>query len=343
MTIINRALNKAYQRRSAAEPGQALEQRPPTVSGWAPALREPIRPLAAPVRTVSPAPADSPSPADPATMPAPAAAAAGAMVRIDPGHIPTTPATLVEPAATAANSVQPTPTAEPLHVESAARWSWPPIVRKLLDSRAGPELRKLAASLKQLAATQRLGCLALSGPGRATGRTSLVLTLAHILSETQFCRVAIVDADFEHPAAADRLSLRPQTGLWEAACQNGPGAGTVVSLIPEKLAIMPLVEPVKAEAFDRQKIASLQTFLRSLRRDYDLVLVDAGPWESLVPPLVFESRAIDAFLCVARCDGADERLDDEHYRQPGIEWLGMIETFAPALSGEQRIVQKKAG
>ena len=234
-------------------------------------------------------------------------------------------------------------TTEPSGAESAPHWSWPPIVRKLLDSRAGPELRKLAASLKQLAATHRLGCLALSGPGRATGRTSLILTLAHILAETQFCRVAIVDADFGHPQAADLLSLRPQTGLWEAACQPEAGSSPAIPLIPERLAIVPLVEPVAPAAFDRRKIAAVQTLLRSLRRDHDLVLVDAGPWEALVPPLVFESLAVDAFLCVSRCDAAEERLDDEHYRQPGVEWLGMIETFAPAVSSEQRILQKKAG
>jgi Mrp family chromosome partitioning ATPase len=349
MTIINRALNKAYKRRSDADPGQALEQRPPSVSGWAPTLREPIRPIPSPERSVSTSPAIPkepeespalPAPSVPPAMPGLSVAPAGATVRIDPGHVPSTPAV---PAETPVTAIQPTTTAELPHAESAARWSWPPIVRKLLDSRAGPELRKLAASLKQLAATHRLGCLALSGPGRTTGRTSLVLTLAHILAETQFCRVAIVDADFGHPAAADLLSLNPRTGLWDAACQKGAGASVEIPLIPEKLAIVPLVEPVTPEALDRQKIAALQTFLRLLRRDYDLVLVDAGPWESLVPPLVFESRSIDAFLCVARCDAADERLDDEHYRQPGIEWLGMIETFAPAMSSEQRIVQKKAG
>ncbi len=213
---------------------------------------------------------------------------------------------------------------------AAPRWSWPPIVGKLLDSSAGTELRRLSASLKHLAATRRLGCLALSGPGRSTGRTSLVLALAHLLVETQSARVAIVDADFGHPEAADLLSFRPRRGLWDAACEREKPAAVVASLIADKLSIVPLVEPVVPDAIDRKKIAAVQSFLRSLRRENDLVLVDAGPWEALIPPLVFESRAVDALLCVARHDGGRERLDDDDYRHPGTEWLGMIETFVPA-------------
>ena len=68
--------------------------------------------------------------------------------------------------------------------------------------------------------------------------------------------------------------------------------------------------------------------MRSLRRDNEIVLVDAGPWESLVPPLIFESHAVDACICVCRADTPpDERLDEEALRQPGVECLGTIETF----------------
>jgi len=269
----------------------------------------------------------------------------GATVRFDSGHLRAKPQALAEaPAAetnvaaagkesaggTAARTANDKSAAETAAAQNVPRWSWPSIVGKLLDCPAGAELRKLAGSLKQLAGTRNLACVALSGPGRSTGRTSLVLTLAHILAETQFCRVAIVDADFGHPDAAQAMSLKPRQGLWEAASRNDAGASATTVLIPEKLVIVPLVDRVATEGMDRRKVAGIQSYLRALRREYDLVLVDAGPWEALVPPLVFESRAVDAFLCIARCHAGDERLDDEHFRQPGIEWLGMIETFVPA-------------
>ena len=221
-------------------------------------------------------------------------------------------------------------TSETSREELPGLWAWPPIVQKLLSCPAGAEINRLAGRLKQLALERGLGCLAVSGPCRAAGRTSLVLTLAKALTESCSARVAIVDADFEHPDVARMLAARPRSGLWNAACERGSGPSPVTTLIPGKLAIVPLLARVSPAAIDRQKIAALQTFLQKLRRAYDLVLVDAGPWESLIPQLVFENRAIDAFICVSRYNVADEQLDAAAYRQPGIEWLGMIETFAPA-------------
>jgi Mrp family chromosome partitioning ATPase len=374
MTIIHRALTKAYNRRPGADHEKAREQRPASAGGWASTLRQPLRPIPSPDRTGAqpaappPMPMETPAPVVPVEAPAtatvrldpgydvvkpPATAAAppaiepqtaplsngekifplpfealaGATVRIDRGHVDAKPQAMVE-----AQPLKPAPVVDAARVaiDAAPRWSWPPIVTRLLDCSAGAELRRLSASLKHLAATRRLGCLAMSGPGRSTGRTSLVLTLAHLLAESQSARVAIVDADFGHPQTADLLSLRPRQGLWDAACESEKPAAVVTSLIPEKLSIVPLVEPVAPEALDRKKLAAMQSFLRSLRRENDLVLVDAGPWEALVPPLVFESRAVDALLCVARHDSGAERLDDDHYRLPGTEWLGLIETFVPA-------------
>lgn len=358
MTIINRALNKAYRRRSDAEPAPEIEQRSPAAGGWAPTLREPIRPIPSPDRTASrpePAPIGSDeSLAPPAKgvgrllTPAavPTTHSEGATVRFDAPHAPQAVPTPVpdkvptQAARSAAARVADSPRradfglvvpADVAPADAAEDWSWPPIVEKLLNCPAGPELRLFAGRLKQLAVEKGLGCVALSGPGRSAGRTSLVLTLAHVLAEVQSARVVIVDADFGHPQAAQMLSLQPARGLWDAALEKQPATSALTTLIPEKLAIVPLVERVAAAAIDRRKIGMLQASLRALRRQYDIVLVDAGPWEALIPPLVFESRAIDAFVCVCRCDPADEeRLDDDAYRHPGIEWLGMIETFTPA-------------
>jgi hypothetical protein len=97
------------------------------------------------------------------------------------------------------------------------------------------------------------------------------------------------------------------------------------------LAIVPLAKPVAIELIDRNKIRNLHSLLRALGRDGNIVLVDAGSWESLVPPLIFESHAVDACICVLRADTPpDERLDEEALRQPGVEFLGTIETFTPS-------------
>ena len=249
-------------------------------------------------------------------------APAGVAVRVDPPHRPADVGLLVEthPTKTPASKL-------PAAVKDEARaqaefWAWPPIVQKLLSCPAGAEINRLAGRLTQLADERGLHCLALSGTGRLAGRTSLVLTLAKSLAETCSARVAVVDADFEHPDLARMLSLRPHSGLWDVACERKLRSSPRTMLVPGKLAVVPLVARVSLDAVDRRKISVLQSFLRALRSGYDLILIDAGPWESLVPPLVFENGAIDAFIGVSRSRDANEQLDDELYNQPGIEMAG---------------------
>ena len=349
MTIINRALHKAYKRHAESEPAPELK-RPgsASVNGWVSKLREPIRPPVPPVSEPSvpeTATAETPvaqeqsiaiEPAgqtSSAISPEPnrraaggeAILPAGATVRIDAGHSPTD--------SSAATPLKPATAAPAANNQSvlAEQWSWPPIVQRLLTCPAAPELRDLAVQLRALAAGNDLRCVAFSGPGRNVGRTSLVLTLASVLIADKSTRVAIVDADFNHPDAAQLISLHPAMGLEEAI--NNPGADdrVVTTLIAGRLAIVPLAKPVAAEAIDHRRIGTLQTFLRSLRREYDVVLIDAGPWEPAHPPLLLECRAVDAVVCVCRAGSSrEESADERNFRQPGVEWLGVVETFVQA-------------
>jgi Mrp family chromosome partitioning ATPase len=354
MTIINRALHKAYQHRTGSQSPAAPEQRAEAVGGWASKLREPKRSSPAPEGStaaaesitkdsaeIDPTPdataADHGEAAVLRATDGPIVAPAGVRVRVDPPHLPANSQVLAEthPATTPAAKL-PSAANDEARDHQTELWAWPPIVQKLLNCPAGTEINRLAGRLTQLAEERGLRCLALSGTGRLAGRTSLVLTLARSLAENCSARVAVVDADFEHPDLARMLSLRPHSGLWDVACERKLRSSPRTMLIPGKLAVVPLVARISLDAVDRRKISVLQSFWRALRSGYDLILIDAGPWESLVPPLVFENGAIDAFIGVSRSrDG--EQLDDELYNQPGIEWLGTIETFSRAAQLELKI------
>lgn len=327
MTTINRALHKAYKRRAESEPARET-RRPaaPTVSGWASKLREPIKPLKRPL----PAPPVSQTPSEQLPTSLNAVLSGGTKIRIDAGHSPTD---------SAPPPVKPTLAVPPKEdpAEPAAPWSWPPIVQLLLTCPAAAEIRDLAVQLRHLAADQDLRCVAFSGPGRKAGRTSLVLTLASVLIADKTTRVAIVDADFDHPDAARMISLQPASGLEEIIANPAPADGVATTLIAGRLAIVPLTKPVAAATIDNRGMGALQAFLRALRREYDLVLIDAGPSEfdggnTEHPPLVLECRAVDALVCVCRDNSSqDERpIDEMDFRQPGIEWLGVVETFVNA-------------
>lgn len=329
MTIINRALHKAYQRRAESEPVPEKERAVPTsVSGWASKLREPIQPLdrqAAAIKAVVPAGA----PIDIETG------------RVDTGRTDTVRIDMSHSPVAAQAEAPPMPAMAALPAEDLPRavepWSWPSIVERLLTCPAAAELRDLAVRLRELAAGSDLRCVAFSGPGRNVGRTSLVLTLASVLIADKETRVAIVDADFNHPQAAQLISLPFALGLEELLNNPEFADGVVTTLIADRLAIVPLAQPIAMEAIDHRRIGTLQTFLRSLRREYDLVLIDAGPWESAHPTPVLECRAVDAAVCVCRVKSSrDEPADEANFRQPGVEWLGVIETFVKAEQLDSR-------
>lgn len=360
MTLINRALLKAYERRADADAASEAEHDPSgVVQGWAGKLRGPIHPVAAEqghdwielrnyhlAISAEQAPIHE-SPEEPAPVenlefvPAPASAATtaeipaiiwdepdGTRLRIDPPHESAAASPRPAPAAAPA----PEPVAPLAAATSAApNWTWPTIVERLLACPAADELRKLADYLHELAAVCDLRCVAFSGRGHRAGRTSLIVTLAWVLAEEKSARVALVDAHFENPGLAQAFSLRPGAGLGEALCDSSSDPVESITNLSEKLVIAPLCERVPAEAVDHDAIGQLQLLLRSLRRDCDLVLVDAGPWEQTGPPRVLECRAIDAFVAVARNhNSSTQRVSAKDLELTGIQWLGEIETFVPA-------------
>lgn len=360
MTTINRALLKAFERRDDSSVASELEQHPSAViRGWARKLREPIRVATwepgreqgqpatgdatqAPVpltivqsgsvqaKTVKAIPAERTTIAQDTAGPAVVLHQPdGATLRFDQAH--------KAAAITAAPPATSEPVAEPVTAPvvpapaETSDWSWPTIVERLLSCPAAGELREMADRLHALSADCDLRCVAFSGPGRRAGRTSLVATLAWVLAEEKSSRVAIVDAHFDNPGLAQALSLRPGTGVGAAFGDGVFDPAESITNLSEKLAIAPLVERVAPEAIGRDGIGSLQLLLRSLRRDYDLVLVDAGGWDHSAPPPVLECRAIDAFVCVARSRAAAAgRVNEQDLEQLGIEWLGQVETFVPA-------------
>jgi hypothetical protein len=369
MTIINRALLKAYERRADADAASELEQHPSAViRGWARTLREPIRAangegepeegqptadevmqspaqgsavgavvveqlqIAVEQKTVAEAEADIPV----VSLYQPD----GTMMRFDPAHVPAVeipPEPLETEPVSAAASIAPSPVAP---APAQPVWIWPTIVERLLACPAAADLRELADRLHVLAADCDLRCVAFGGPGRRAGRTSLIVTLAWVLAEEKSSRVAIVDAHFDNPGLAQALSLRsgaepavePGAGFGAALGDNSLDSVESTTTLSDNLVIASLFDRVPVETIGRGGIGQLQSLLRSLRRDFDLVLVDAGAWQQAGPPLVLECRAIDAFVCVARSSSPSESpVGEQNLEQLGIEWLGQVEIFVPAV------------
>lgn len=320
MTLLDKALTKAYARKSiaaAASPTPTSTRR-----GWVAKLRTPVRRAKGATAAPGVAPAHPPvvpvsSPVDPPT-PAPrrsvrAGATLGRAEQRD-DHPATIPAVPQSP---------------------ATAWGWPAICDRLLDSpTAGPGLRGLASLLRELLAERGMRSLAFTGQGRAAGRTSLLLCVAKLLAEDPSSRIAIVDLDVGRPSIARRLGVTPAVGLWELA-GGASSTQAIIPLVRGRLSLVGLVESVPPSAISARHVAAIEAALRGLREEFDLVLIDAGPRESSLTPHPLPPPAIEACVCVSRHgESAGELSLCESYRQAGIDVLGILETFVPAPSAD---------
>jgi Mrp family chromosome partitioning ATPase len=214
--------------------------------------------------------------------------------------------------------------------DQIAAWHWPILCDTLL-AKTGAGFRALAEQLLQTARSHRRA-IALLSAQREAGCTSILLTLAHVLAETP-TRVLLIDADFARPALAQRLGLQPECGLWDVLRESAALETALLPLIRDKLMLLPLACPVDHADVRKAAGDAFTRLMDRLRDSYDLILIDAGEWMETPAPLVWNHRVVNAAICISREGALTEReLDREASacRDGGIEFLGVVETFAAA-------------
>jgi Mrp family chromosome partitioning ATPase len=159
-----------------------------------------------------------------------------------------------------------------------------------LGRAAGIQLDRLADGLAGgLAEGRRVAALA--GCRRGEGCTTLLLCAARRLAERGL-KVIMVDADFDTPALARRLGLLPETGWEDVLAGRLPVGEAVIESHADGLAVLPLRGPLVADA---GALPAGKTFA-TLRKHYDLVLVDLGQLDPLAQSVA--GQGIDAVVLV---------------------------------------------
>lgn len=331
MTLLDRALTKAYSRRAAPQrtvPQRTVPQRTgddaalpaPITRGWVARLRPPMQ-----RSTVARAVTAAELRESPAVAPEPAVHAISAPP-LAPEIRETTKLHSMTGASTNGLRV---PLATSSGPARTAMWAWPAICDRLLESSAGAGIRGLSSLLCEMLAERRQRSLAFTGPGRGAGRTSLLLTIARLLTEERALRVLVIDVDFGNPQLAQFLGVEAAPDLWQAVCQHPPLSNPLITLIPDRLSLAPLCERVSMTEVTPERAQALRGLTQRWRREFDLVLVDGGPWELFGSLVVRESSTAEACVCISRGDkGAAGGTDGDRYRQTGLDFLGFIETFA---------------
>lgn len=206
-------------------------------------------------------------------------------------------------------------------------WQWP-VICEQLDQFTGDGFRQLAKHL-QFAAAQGHKVLAFVSSAPAAGRTSVVLTLTRILAQEGRTHALLIDADRRHPDLATLTGLPPVPGLGEVLRGQATVPQVIVPRSPGNISSLTLQAPISDEEWPRLT-TPLRTLAQQARRDYEMVLVDAGVIgpETMLADCWLREVA-DAVITISRQltekDAAHEVLD---WKQIGIESLGVIETFS---------------
>jgi Mrp family chromosome partitioning ATPase len=156
-------------------------------------------------------------------------------------------------------------------------FAWPRVCQRL-ESIAAVELNRLAETLLA-AAKQGMKVVGLCGGQRGEGATTLLLCAARQLLARNV-KTVLVDADLAQPQLAKRLGLLPQLGWEDVASGRQPVEEVLVESAADNIAVLPLCGPLTISdiSFASQRI--MAESLDTLRKNYDLVLLDLGPLEN---------------------------------------------------------------
>ncbi|MGA2797870.1 MAG: AAA family ATPase, partial [Thermoguttaceae bacterium] len=177
--------------------------------------------------------------------------------------------------------------AKGLHPETAIRvfqpmlqvdhFAWPKVCQRM-ESIAALELNRLAETLLA-AAKQGMKVVGLCSGQRGEGATTLLLCAARQLAARNV-KTVLIDADLDEPQLAKRLGLLPQLGWEDVASGRQPVEEVLVESTADNIAVLPLCGPLAISDISYASQRIMAESLDTLRKNYDLVLLDLGPLEN---------------------------------------------------------------
>lgn len=213
-----------------------------------------------------------------------------------------------------------------------------------LDASDTEPFRRLASSLRHLAADSQIRSVLITSPGPGSGKTTVALHLAAAAAGGLGSKVFLIEADLRRPRLASLLSLPADHGLTTLLQRNGAGDPAAIQSVKlragepgtnghdgashEALSVL-LAGPRSENATSLLESDKLRGLMRSWRGSYELIVVD-GPPPGFVADAIPLAKEVDAVILVARL-GKDtgpgiRRLRVELERL-GIEPIGVVANF----------------
>lgn len=198
-----------------------------------------------------------------------------------------------------------------------------------VDSFYNEQFKGLRAKVEYKIDMVELRVLAVTSAVTGEGKTLTAINLAISMAATGRKKVALVDLDLRKASVARMLGMAKGPGLSEYLFGSIPKEEIVRSSSLPGLFIIPggmtVATPTDTLAGDKFRL-----FLRELRDQYDLVILDTPPVIP-VPDAVTIAEQVDAFILLFRLQHTPHYL----FRQ-ALEELGERKIMGVVLNGEEK-------
>jgi capsular exopolysaccharide synthesis family protein len=148
--------------------------------------------------------------------------------------------------------------------------------------------------------TSRPRLLAFTSANPADGKTTIVSNIGIAAAEIR-CRVLIIDADLRRPRMHKIFGIANEKGLVDLLrgdLEVEPAANYIVQTSIPNLYVLP-AGPASNAASQHLYSPNLERLISSLRKDFDMILIDTPPMLQMTDARVV-GRLVDAVVLVAR-------------------------------------------
>ena len=200
--------------------------------------------------------------------------------------------------------------------------------RQKIDPIYSEVFKGLRARIEYKINTSDLQVLAVTSAVAGEGKTLTAINLAANMASTERKKVLLVDLDLRRSAIARELDIDPGPGLSEFLMGTIPMEKMIRNSLMPGLSIIPGGQPFPSPA-DALAGDRFRSFLRNLRQEFDLVILDTPPILA-VPDAVTVAEQVDAFILLFRLNHTPHKL----FRQ-ALEELGQGKVMGVVLNGEE--------
>ena len=143
------------------------------------------------------------------------------------------------------------------------------------DAEASELYRTLGMRLLNLAAKRKLKTVVVTSAREREGKSTVATNLAWTMASSIERRVALIDANLDHPSLSRMLAVKPHRGWLDAIEDGAQLSDAITRLDPNKLYLLATSQEKSFTVRDAIASSRIEKFIADLERHFDFIIIDA--------------------------------------------------------------------